>query len=244
MRYFKLVVQYDGTDYAGYQIQPDVLTVQGELEAALGRVLGERSRTQAAGRTDGGVHARGQVVRVEAERPIPVEGLVRALNDTLPVAICVATGDEVAGSFHPRYDAIRKAYTYRILSRYERSPFLERYAWHIESPLDLDAMQGACRHLTGRHDFSAFAAAGSNKTDKVRCLERLECRREGEFIEIEAQGDGFLYMMVRNLVGTLVEVGQGRMAPGVPADVLASRDRSKAGPTAPPQGLFLMRVDY
>ncbi len=244
MRNIKLVIQYDGSEYAGFQVQGDTPTIQRELEAALARVLAHPVRIRAAGRTDAGVHAVGQVITACTGSPIAVAGLVNALNNTLPPAICVAGGEEVAPQFHPRYDAVAKLYSYRILNRREPSPFIGRYAWHIARPLDLGAMEVAAGVLRGRHDFSAFEAAGSCVRDKVRTLERLDCERHAEIVEIRALGDGFLYRMMRNIVGTLVEVGRGRLAPQVVGPILESGERGRAGPTAPPHGLCLVRVDY
>lgn len=244
MRNIKLIVQYDGTDYAGFQVQPDVPTIQGALEVALAHILKHDLRIRAAGRTDAGVHAIGQVVSVRTDAAIPAQALADALDNALPAAIAVPAGVEAPPEFHPQYDAVAKLYSYRILNRREPSPFIGRYAWHVRGPLDVDAMSTAAEALTGRHDFSAFEAAGGAAADKVRTLERLDCERHGDMIEIRARADGFLYMMVRNIVGTLVEVGLGRLAPRAVGDILASRDRTNAGPTAPPQGLCLVRVDY
>lgn len=244
MRKVKLVVQYDGTDYAGFQIQPNVPTVQEELERALSKVLQHTVHLVAAGRTDAGVHATGQVVAIETDNPIPAWQLVRATNDVLPTAVGVVEAEEVSPGFHPRYDAVAKLYCYRILNRPVGSPFICRYAWHVPGGLDDEAMNAGAACLLGRHDFSAFEAAGSSARNKVRCLERLDCERVGDILEIRALADGFLYMMVRNIVGTLVEVGQGRRMPGEMETILRSRDRSQAGPTAPPHGLCLVRVDY
>jgi tRNA pseudouridine38-40 synthase len=244
MRTIRLVVQYDGTDYAGFQIQPDVPTIQAELERALGHVLQHGVHLKAAGRTDAGVHALGKVVALNTENPIAPSRLVRAANDVLPLAVSVVGGEEVDESFHPQHDATGKLYCYRILNRPLPSPFIGRYAWHIQVPLSEDAMDAAAERLLGCHDFSAFEASGSSVQYKVRCLQRLDCERVGEIIEFWATGDGFLYMMVRNIVGTLVEVGTGRLEPDDVERILVSRDRSHAGPTAPPEGLCLVRVDY
>jgi tRNA pseudouridine38-40 synthase len=244
MRKVKLVVQYDGTDYAGFQVQPDVPTVQEELERALAKVLQHEVHLVAAGRTDAGVHATGQVIAIETDNPIPAWQLVRAANDVLPPAVGVVEAEEVAPDFHPRYDAVAKLYCYRILNRPIGSPFICRYAWHVPGGLDDEAMNAGAACLLGTHDFSAFQAAGSSTHSQVRRLERLDCERVGEILEIRAMADGFLYMMVRNIVGTLVEVGQARRMPAAMEKILMSRDRSLAGPTAPPQGLCLVRVDY
>jgi tRNA pseudouridine38-40 synthase len=244
MRKVKLVVQYDGTDYAGFQIQPNVPTVQEELERALAKVLQHPVHVVAAGRTDAGVHAIGQVVAIETDNPIPASQLVKATNEVLPTAIGVVEAQDVSPGFHPRYDAVAKLYLYRILNRPIGSPFLCRYAWHVPGKLDEEAMNAGAACLLGTHDFSAFEAAGSSTRNKVRCLQRLDCDRVGDIVEIRALADGFLYMMVRNIVGTLVEVGQGRLPPAAMERILQSRDRSQAGPTAPPHGLCLVRVDY
>ena len=244
MRNIKLIVQYDGTDYAGFQVQPDVPTIQGALEEALARLLKHDVRIRAASRTDAGVHAIGQVVTVQTNAAIPAQSVADALDDALPEAITVPAGAEVAAEFHPQYDAVAKLYSYRILNRREASPFIGRYAWHVRRPLDVEAMAAAAEMLLGRHDFSAFEASGSRVADKVRTLERLDCERHGEVVEVWARADGFLYMMVRNIVGTLAEVGLGRMSPDAFGDVLASRDRANAGPTAATHGLCLVRVDY
>lgn len=245
MRHFKLVVQYDGTGYAGFQRQPDRPTVQGEIEKALEGILGEPSRIVGAGRTDAGVHATGQVIRVSTDKPIPCERLVEALNDSLPRAICVSGGQEVGEEFHPQYSAIAKTYSYQIMNRNARSPFLELWAWHIRQRLDVDAMQQAGDVLVGEHDFAAFAASGGSACSTVRTVTELSCRRLDEgLVQIRITGNGFLYMMVRNVVGTLVEVGLGRRSAESMSAVLASRDRGLAGATAPAHGLCLCEVIY
>jgi tRNA pseudouridine38-40 synthase len=245
-----MVVQYDGTDYAGFQLQPDVPTVQGELEAALGRVLREPVHLTGASRTDAGVHALGQVIAFGTEKAIPLENLARAVNATLPCAGSVVRAEEAQAGFHPRFDAIGKLYTYRVLNRATPSPFLCRYAWHVDEQLDRTAMAEAAEVLVGEHSFSAFCAAdraraqGSEVHSTVRNLYRLDLDAEGDMIELRLGADGFLYMMVRIIVGTLVEVGKGRWSAMDVRAILAGGDRSKAGPTAPPQGLCLVKVDY
>lgn len=243
-RHVKLVIQYDGTDFYGFQTQPGVPTVQAELERALGKVLQHPAKIIGASRTDAGVHALGQVVSVRTRNPVDPARLARAVNDTLSAAVSVVAAEEVGGEFHPRYSAVGKLYTYRILNRELPSPFIGRYAWHVKVPLRTAAMREGARCLLGRHDFSSFEAAGSSVRDKVRQVTRLDVEREGDLVEFRSYGDGFLYMMVRNIVGTLVEVGAGRLGAGDVEGILAARDRCAAGPTAPPQGLCLVRVDY
>jgi tRNA pseudouridine38-40 synthase len=240
-----LVVQYDGTDYAGFQVQTRDRTVQAELEQALAKVLGRPARITASSRTDAGVHALGQVVTLEIGCGIPVANLVRALNDHLPLAVNVAAGEEVPESFHPRYAATGKLYSYRVLNRLGGSPFLARYAWHLPTPvLDVERMREAAAFLLGEHDFIAFRSAGSSVKTTVRTMSRLDIERHGELVEFWLQANGFLYQMARNLVGTLVEVGSGRREPEEVARLLEQKDRTLVGAPAPPQGLCLVRVYY
>jgi len=244
MRKLMLTVQYDGSDYAGFQIQPNAKTIQGELQQALVAVLGHPVTIRGASRTDAGVHALGQVVTFESPSPIPVSNLARAVDERLPVAVGVVEAREVELEFDARYDARRKLYCYQILNRRTSSPFIGRYAWHIAEPLDVRAMGQAARTLLGRHDFSAFCAAGGSVTDMVRLIDRLEVSQDGEMVRVYVQADGFLYKMVRIIAGTLVEVGRGRWKPLAVAEILASRDRARAGPTAPGCGLWLVKVSY
>lgn len=244
MRRMLLVVQYDGTGYHGFQRQCGQMTVQERLEQTLEQVLGEAVTVSAAGRTDAGVHAIGQAVAFTTANPIPVPNLVRALNDALPGDMAVAGAEVVPEAFHPRRDALSKLYSYRILNRELPSPFICRYAWHVTEPLDLELMQAAAEKLLGEHDFAAFCASGSSAKSTVRRLSRLDVTREGDLIEIRAEANGFLYMMVRIMVGTLVEVGLGRLSAEEVGWILAGRDRTRAGPTAPPQGLCLVAVSY
>ncbi len=244
VRNLMLMVQYDGTDYAGFQIQPQAMTVQEELQTALAAVLGHRVKLRAASRTDSGVHALGQIVTFETSNPIPVRNVAGALNERLPLAVNVVEACQVALHFDPRRDARRKLYSYRILNRDSGSPFIARYAWHIAEPLDVETMAAAADLLLGRHDFRAFCAAGGAAENTVRELYRFEVQCAGDMIEMYIEGDGFLYKMVRNMVGTLVEVGLGQRPAEAVGELLANRDRSQAGPTAPGCGLCLVRVSY
>jgi tRNA pseudouridine38-40 synthase len=244
MRRVGLVVQYDGTAYAGFQIQPAVATVQGELERALGNLLGEEVRVAGASRTDAGVHAQGQVVTFTTENPLPLERLPRALNDRLPGDIACSQAFVVPAEFHPRYSATGKLYSYRLLNRALPSPFIGRYAWQVPGRLDLAAMREASEAVLGEHDFAAFCAAGSSVRSTVREVRRLDWQAEGESWEARIEGDGFLYRMIRIIIGTVVEVGLGRRPAAAMGAILASRERRQAGATAPSRGLHLLKVYY
>jgi tRNA pseudouridine38-40 synthase len=243
-RRVKLVVEYDGTDYCGFQIQPGCATVQGALERALAKVVQHPVRVSGASRTDAGVHALGQVVALDTINPLPLERLARATNEALPASVSVVSAEEAPAGFHPRYDAVGKEYVYRLATGPRVSPFAARWVWHLVASLDVAAMQQGADALVGRHDFGAFEAAGGVSRDPVRTVERLEWRGAEDGLELSVRGDGFLYMMVRNIVGTLVEVGLGRRAAGWAGEVLASRDRGQAGQTAPARGLCLVQVLY
>jgi tRNA pseudouridine38-40 synthase len=186
----------------------------------------------------------GQVVAFDTLSPIPVRRLPNALNAILPGSIRVTGAEEMAEDFHPRHQAMRKLYSYRILNRQVPSPFIERYAWRVGAPLSDSDMSEGARHLTGTHDFAAFRAAGSSAESSVRTVDQLDVRRDGDLVEIWIGGSGFLYMMVRIIVGTLVEVGLGRRGPEDAERILLTRDRTQAGRTAPARGLCLVRVDY
>lgn len=244
MRRVLLVFQYDGTDYHGFQRQPALPTIQGELELVLNRVLGEEVAVTGAGRTDAGVHALGQVAAFDTTNPIPMGNLLRALNDALPETIKLLSAEQVSAEFHPRYDATGKVYKYRILNRELPSPFINRYAWHVPEPLDVPMMRAAAEKLVGTHDFAAFCASGSSVEDTVRTMRHVDIEPEGDLLELRFEADGFLYTMVRIMVGTLVEVGLGRLSPEEVGRTLDSRDRPRAGPTAPPRGLSLVKVMY
>ena len=243
-RNVRLLVQYDGTDYSGFQIQPDRPTIQGELERAIEQVTKERARVTGSGRTDAGVHALGQVVNFPTAGTIPTEKFPVALNSVLPQAISVIAADEAPEGFHARRDAKGKVYRYRILNRERRSPLMARYTWHVPRWLSTQWMRRGARDLVGEHDFSSFCAAGSEVRGRVRQLRRCEVVRHGEMVETTLEADGFLYMMVRNIVGSLVQVGQGLRGAEEMPGILAAQDRGAAGPTAPPQGLTLICVQY
>jgi len=244
IRKIKLTLEYDGARYAGWQLQENGETVQGVVESALRKLLGEKVRVQGAGRTDAGAHALGQAAHFQTSRPLPLGNIRDGANAHLPPDVAVLKAEEASGDFHARYSARGKVYRYIVLVRPVRSAFLREYAWRVEGPLNLKAMKRAAALLLGRHDFSAFTAAGSSVQEKTRTVRRIAIARRGERLEFEFEADGFLYKMVRNIVGTLVAVGKGRMSPAEVKAVLASCDRTRAGPTAPAQGLYLVRVIY
>ena len=242
---FKITLAYDGTDFVGWQRQPEGASIQGLVEDALAEIEKRPVAVAGAGRTDAGVHAVGQVASFTLARDIDPATLARALNAKLPEAIRVMDARIAPEGFHARFDAVSKTYRFRIATGPAMDPFERRYAWHIPGPLDLDAMRAAARRLEGTHDFAAFQSAGSPVQSSTRAMSGLhitECA--GRIIEVEATADGFLRHMVRAIVGTLVEVGRGRRGPEWIDEVLASRDRTRAGRGAPALGLFLMSVVY
>lgn len=269
MPHWKLTIAYDGTGFHGWQVQPGLTTVQGTLGEALQRVTGETVQPQASGRTDTGVHALGQVVSFSLSVDLPRENLHRALNNLLPPSIRVLNLEPVAASFHARFGSLRKTYEYRIFERREtpdRSPrvcmpFVAPYVWDCHWPLDLEAMEVATRAILGEHDFTSFAAADPSRKNSfdgestgvfdpaipqgnVRTVYSAAWRRTPELLTFRITGSGFLHNMVRNLVGTLVDVGRGFTPAEAMGEMLAARDRSAAGPTAPARGLFLVSVEY
>jgi tRNA pseudouridine38-40 synthase len=244
MRTLKLVLEYDGSNYCGWQVQGEAPTIQGVLEQALAEVLGERVRVHGAGRTDARVHALGQVASFSTASKLPAEVLPRALNSLLPRDVAVLEAHEAPADFHARYSARGKVYVYRILNRSVRSPLRLRYVWHLPQRLDVAAMQAAATYLHGRHDFSSFRAAGSEVQTCERTITELAIAEEGEEIVVRCAADGFLRHMMRNIVGTLVEVGRGWRRPEDMPGLLTARDRRQAGITAPPQGLCLVAVLY
>lgn len=246
---FKITVAYDGTDFVGWQRQASGVSIQGLLEGAL-RELDERDVTvMGAGRTDAGVHALGQVAAFSIERSLDSATVVRALNARLPQTVRVLSAEEAPAGFRARADARAKTYRYRIWNGDIVSPFERRYVWHVPGALDVDAMRAAARLVEGMHDFAAFQTAGSDvKTTEREILTsaiQSETRNpQSEIITYEICGTGFLRHMVRAIAGSLVEVGRRHRPPGWMADVLATRDRGQAGPTAPASGLFLVSVAY
>jgi tRNA pseudouridine38-40 synthase len=244
MRRLRMQVEYDGTDLAGWQRQANAPTVQQHLEEVLAQMTGVVTGVRGAGRTDAGVHALGQVAHFDTEATIPLEGFRRGLNALLPRAIAVVSLDEAAPDFDARFSAHGKLYRYQIWNADSRAPLRDRYVWHVSRALDTDRMQAAARPLVGRHDFNAFRAADCERKTTVRTLSRVDVRRDGDLVGIEVEGDAFLKNMVRIITGTLVAAGFGKLGPDEIERLLASRDRTQAGVTAPSHGLTLVRVDY
>ena len=250
---WKLTLAYDGTDYSGWQVQPGLRTIQQELASALQRVTGEQTLPQGSGRTDAGVHALGQVASVTLAAPIPPANLMRALNRTLPADIRVLSAQHAAADFHARHSAVAKQYEYRIYRGEVCPPTLARYVFALCWPLDVPAMMEAAPHLLGTHDFSSFAAADPDRTQRMladpqcdnrRTITQSAWRVDQELLIYTVRGSGFLHHMVRNLVGTFLEVGRGQRAAASMPALLQQRQRTAAGATAPARGLFLHSVEY
>lgn len=242
---FKLTLAYDGGPFMGWQRQDHGPSVQAALEDALSRYCAAPVTTQAAGRTDAGVHALGQVVHADITRPDPPGKVQDALNALLrPLPVSVLSAERVAADFSARFDAVGRAYLYRILNR-RAPPALERgHVWHVARPLDVPAMQEAAQALVGHHDFTSFRAVHCQSKSPVKTLDRLTVEHVGEEVQLRAAARSFLHHQVRNMVGTLVQVGLGRWQVDDVARALAARARAAAGPTAPPQGLYLVGVSY
>jgi tRNA pseudouridine38-40 synthase len=244
MRNLKLTLTYDGTGFNGWQTQPGYRTVQETLEKAVAAVTGVKVSAIASGRTDAGVHAVGQVVNFYCDTRLATDVLVRAFNAHLPNDVAVRDCVEAPQSFDASKDATRKLYRYVILDSPIRSPFLHRYATVSRHRLDAAAMARAGRCLVGRHDFHSFETEWPNRLTSIRTITHLAVNRIGEYVWIDVEADGFLYNMVRAIAGTLMNVGRGYWPVDKVAEILNAEDRTEAGPTAPPQGLFLMRVTY
>jgi tRNA pseudouridine38-40 synthase len=253
---WKLVLAYDGTEFHGWQVQPDCATVQGELRDALARITGEDVLPQGSGRTDAGVHALGQVASFALAAPIPEANLARALNRALPASIRVLSATRERSDFHARHSALAKTYEYRVFRGEICPPWLARYVYAFNAPLDVEAMQRAAVLVCGEHDFTSFAATDPDREERepngdgsgttVRRLHTSQWTLEAEndLLLYRVRGNGFLHHMVRNLVGTFLEVGRGNLRETEIPAILESRARERAGPTAPARGLFLVDVEY
>jgi len=241
---YRVVVEYDGSDFSGFQFQPQVRTVAGVLERALSRLFDLTIKVTAAGRTDAGVHAVAQVISFKAHVDFPIERLAIALNSILPPDVSVRDAARVASGFSARLSALERAYAYLVLNRPAPSALLRRWTHHEYRRLDIEAMQSAAQALIGTHDFLSFCGVPPEFGGTVRTLRAIGICREGELVRLDFRADGFLHRMVRTMTGTLLEVGAGRRPPDATAQLLAARDRKAAGMTAPPQGLYLRDVRY
>lgn len=250
MRNLRLILAYDGSEFSGWQVQPDAATIQGTLASAIGRITGEKVLPQGSGRTDAGVHALAQVATFCTESPVPATNFVKALNDILPPSIRILEVSEVAAEFHARKSARAKTYRFRMMRAPICSPFVARYVWHFPFPLDESAMERAAATVIGEHDFTSFAAVDPERgrdeceVSNVRTIMSSSWVRDGDEFIYTVRGGGFLHHMVRNLVGTFVLVGKGTLRVEDMRRILEARDRSAAGPTAPASGLCLVEVEY
>lgn len=245
MKRIKCELMYDGSRFSGYQSQPRDRTVQQEIEKALWKVHKKTPvKTHASGRTDAGVHAMGQVLHFDTPITMPAERWARALNGELPVDISVKQTEEVPETFHARYSSVGKEYRYRIYRTPYRDPFRTVYAHHYPYPLEVERMKDAAKYMLGEHDFTSFCSTKTDKENKVRTVHDISFIEQGDDLEIRFTGDGFLYNMVRIMVGTLIKAGNGRLEPADVALILAARDRNQAPQTAPAEGLYLWKVHY
>ncbi|MBL7158731.1 MAG: tRNA pseudouridine(38-40) synthase TruA [Candidatus Omnitrophica bacterium] len=242
----KLTISYDGTRYSGWQIQKNARTIQAEIEKALRKILRKRIRITGAGRTDAGVHAKGQVANFHTDKKIPLKNLRSALNTYLPPEMSILRAKWVKAAFHSQFDAIEKKYRYTVFQGDADNPFLRPYYYKFSGKLDIRQMKKEARSLVGKHDFRAFQAkaASSKLKSTVRAIKSISVSKKGRFIFIDITADGFLHNMVRVIAGTLIEAGRGHMLPGSTKRILASGSRKAAGPTVPSKGLSLISIKY
>lgn len=245
MARYKLTIEYDGAPFCGWQVQADQVTVQGVLTAAVAALTGEQVQVQGAGRTDAGVHARGQVAHVELSREWPTGTLRDALNAHLrPHPVAVLSAERAADDFNARMSAVKRHYLYRIINRRADLTLEAGHAWRIPRPLDVDAMHAAAQRLVGKHDFTTFRSTECQAKSPVKTLDQLDVVRDGEHVHVIASARSFLHNQVRSMVGSLAAVGDGKWSADDLSAALAARDRTACGQVAPPAGLYLMRVDY
>lgn len=244
MRNIKLIIEYDGTNYSGWQIQPNGLAIQQVLEEALAKLVCSPVRLHSSGRTDAGVHAKAMVACFRTDKQIPLTAFSDGLNALIPCDIAINDAVEVPLEFHPRFDAIGKHYRYTIYNAQRRSPLARLQAWHLRGGLSLSLMRKAAADFVGEHDFAAFRSSGCASTTTVRRIDTVEIGSDGDIINIDVHGSGFLRNMVRVMVGTLAAVGQAKLAPDIIQQLLSAPDRNGAGITAPAHGLCLMEVFY
>lgn len=244
MKRYKMIVAYDGTNYSGFARQPHAVTIQGLLEKAIYKITKQEILTLGAGRTDKGVHAKGQCVAFDLDTKIPTFKLARALNSQLPPDIVVQSVEETSPTFHPRFSAKRKTYRYQLLNTPVPNPFDYRYTLHYPYPIDMEKMQEAANKMIGEHDFNCFCAAGSTVKDTVRTIYSITFKREGSIVYMDICGNGFLYNMVRIIMGTLLYVNENKIRISSIPTIISEKDRQKAGPTVPPQGLIMLDIVY
>jgi len=241
---YKLIIAYDGTPYGGWQIQPNSVSIQSLIEKALHLILRKETPIIGSGRTDAGVHAKGQVAHFSAEEGLDLFKLRGSLNGILPPDIRILKLETVPDSFHARYSAVSKEYHYHLHLDAMMDPFRRLYALHVQSPLDLELMRQGALRFVGTHDFTSFANEGGSAKDPVRTIFRLDICNVPGGVRLEFEGNGFLYKMVRNITGTLLDVARGKLSLEELDQIFAAKDRSAASAPAPPHGLFLMKVDY
>ncbi len=244
MRNIKIIIEYDGKDWGGWQKQPNKLNIQGEIERAIEEITGEKVQLIASGRTDAGVHALAQVANFKIEKDIPVEKIPYALNSKLKKSIRIISAEEVDEKFHSRYTCKRKTYKYIINNSLQGTAIYRNLQYHFPEKLDEEKMNEGIKYLIGEHDFKSFKASGTSSKSSVRIIYNANVKREGEIVTIELTGNGFLYNMVRIIAGTLVDVGIGKIKPEDVKTILEAKDRLKAGKTLPPTGLYLVDVKY
>ena len=244
MRNIKLIIEYDGKDFNGFQKQPNKLNIQGEIERAIEEITGEKVNLIASGRTDAGVHALGQVANFKTDSTIPIEKIPFALNSKLKKSIRIKEAKEVNEKFHSRYTCKEKTYRYVINNSIQGTAIFRYLQYHYPEKLDEKKMDEAVKFLIGEHDFKSFKASGTSSKSSIRTIYDAEVKREGELVIIELTGNGFLYNMVRIIAGTLVDVGIGKIKPEDVKNILEAKDRLKAGKTLPPTGLYLVKVEY
>lgn len=244
MRNVKLTIEYDGTNYCGWQKQNNEKTIQEEIEKAIYKAVGEVVEVIGSSRTDAGVHARKMVANFKTNATIPFDKFKYAINDKLPDDIAIIESEEVSEDFHARYDSKGKTYCYSIINRQQKPAIGRNYVYHFKWDLDIEKMREACKYFIGKHDFKAFRSLGSSVKTTERTIKELYIESEGEKINIFITADGFLYNMVRIIAGTLVEVGLGKIKPEEISEIIEKKERANAGKTLPPQGLYLVKVEY
>ena len=244
MRNIKLIIEYDGKSFNGWQKQPNKLNIQGEIERAIGEITGEEIDLIASGRTDAGVHSLGQTANFKTNSNLPIEKFAIAINSKLKKSIVIKSAEEVDERFHSRYSVKSKTYRYTINNSQMGTALYREMEYHVPMKLNIDKMKQAAKHFEGEHDFKGFKASGTSSKSSVRTIYKADVREDGERIYIELTGSGFLYNMVRIISGTLVDVGLGKINPEEILNIIDAKDRSKAGKTLPAHGLCLIKVEY